>query len=163
MPPVCLLSVGVITIYQIIWVGKHVNAIMKPTNSPPQPKKKLVQSHTWATFFHTASKFSWVRLALVLDGKQTTRNPTQSDSRQTADCVALLLHVGVCLGGMVSVLKLGVVAVFDVVGLVVGFWLGSIGGGFDGGVEVGDWFEIRRRFVGRRMCLGCWCVDIVRC
>ena len=130
-------------------------------NKKPNPIRFSANSRLCGVAI-TRWRLSWgdgVLLALVLDGKQTTRNPTQPDSPQ----MALLLHVGVCLGGMVSVLKLGVVAVFDVVGLVVGFWLGSIGGGFDGGVEVGDWFEIRRRFVGRRMCLGCWCVDIVRC
>ena len=42
-------------------VGKHVNIIMKPTNSPTQgqrnPRKNRLKGGNWATFFPTANNF----------------------------------------------------------------------------------------------------------
>ena len=58
----CFAMVGKHT--KFCWVGKHVNIMTKPTNSPtqgqPNPRKKYVKSGIWATFLPTTNYFSWV-------------------------------------------------------------------------------------------------------
>ena len=68
------------------WVRKHVNIIMKPTNSPtqgqPSPRKKVGLRPHFGSLFHHSKSFSR-GLGLVLCRKQTTKNPTQPNSPQT--------------------------------------------------------------------------------
>ena len=61
------------------WVGKHVNIIMKPSNSPTQ--QKIGWRWQLGNFFPQQIVFG--ELGLVLCRKQTTRNVTQPDSPQT--------------------------------------------------------------------------------
>ena len=67
------------------WIGKHVNIVMKPTNSPtqgqPNPRKNRLKVAFGATFFPQQIIFRG--LGLVLCRKQTARNLTQSNSPQT--------------------------------------------------------------------------------
>ena len=78
-PPGCLRYT------KLCWVGKHVNMIMKPTNSPTQgptqPKNNQGKSGIWATF--SQKQIFFRGMGLILHRKQTTRNPTQSNPPQT--------------------------------------------------------------------------------
>ena len=64
------------------WVGKRINNIMKPMNSPtqgrPNPRKNRLKVANWATFSH--SKYFFVGWDLFHIGKQTTRSLTQPSS-----------------------------------------------------------------------------------
>ena len=66
------------------WVGKHVNTITKPSNSPtqaqPNPRKIRLKVAFWATFSH--SKHFFGGLGLVLYRKQTARNLSQPNFRK---------------------------------------------------------------------------------
>ena len=69
--------------YQILLgFGKHINIIMKPTNSStqgqPKPEKKVKKWHLGHFFPHRA--ISLRGLELILYGKQTTTNLTQPSS-----------------------------------------------------------------------------------
>ena len=75
----CFITNRVVAIYQItLWVGKHRNIGVKPTNSPTQgqlyPRKNRLK-------VATANIFSWVGIGLYR--KQTTRKPTRPNSPQT--------------------------------------------------------------------------------
>ena len=67
----------VFAIYQICWVGKHINIILEPTNSPPQdqtnPRKARLKV-AFRTLFPKAI-FFFVGWDWFYVGKQTTRNP----------------------------------------------------------------------------------------
>ena len=71
---------------EFCWVGKHINITMKPTNSPiqgqPNPRKKWLKV-TFGPLFPTANNFSWVGTDFYR--KQTTRNPTETNSPQTPE------------------------------------------------------------------------------
>ena len=70
---------------KLCWVGKHIDIIIKPTNSPTQgqlnPEKNEVKSGLWATF--SPQQIRVRGLGLVLYRKQTTRNLTKTKSPQT--------------------------------------------------------------------------------
>ena len=75
---------GVLRFAKFCWVGKHINVIMKPTNSPTQPKKSCCRLKiAFGPLFPTANIFSWVKIGFTYGRKQTTRNRTQPNSPQT--------------------------------------------------------------------------------
>ena len=48
----------VFAIYKLCWVGKHINVIIKPTNSPTQGQPNPRKIGIWGTFSH--SKYFFV-------------------------------------------------------------------------------------------------------
>ena len=70
------------------WVGKHVNIIMKPTNSPtqgqPNPKKNRLKV-AFGPFFPTA-KYFFLWVGIDLCRKQTARNSTQPNYPKKTPC-----------------------------------------------------------------------------
>ena len=62
------------------WVGKHVDVIMKPTNSPtqgqPNSRKKLGQTWHLGSHFFCPQQIFLRGLGSVIYRKQTTRNST---------------------------------------------------------------------------------------
>ena len=81
-PPV---SIGCLRFAKFCWVGKHINVIMKPTNSPtqgqPNPRKIGLKVAFGPLFF--PQQIVLRGLGIVLYRKQTTRNPTQPNSLQS--------------------------------------------------------------------------------
>ena len=55
-------EIGCLRSTKLCWVGKHINVIMKPTDSPtqgqPNPRKVRLKSVIWATF--SQSKYFFV-------------------------------------------------------------------------------------------------------
>ena len=82
-PPV---SIGCLRFAKFCWVGKHINVIMKPTNSPtqgqPNPRKIGLKVAFGPLFF--PQQIVLRGLGIVLYRKQTTRNPTQPNSLQSS-------------------------------------------------------------------------------
>ena len=82
------------------WVGKHVNIIMKPTNSPtlgqPNPRK-ISFKVTFGPFF--AQKIFFRGLGLFFHRKKTTRHPNQPNYQQTPYWVVRHLMQWLMLGG----------------------------------------------------------------
>ena len=69
---------------KLCWVEKHINVIMKPTNSPTQRQpnpRNIWLKVAFGPRFPTTNNFSWVGVGLCR--KQTTKNPTQSNSPRT--------------------------------------------------------------------------------
>ena len=51
---------------KLCWVEKHINVIMKPTNSPTQPKKSCCRLKiAFGPLFPTANIFSWVKIGFI--------------------------------------------------------------------------------------------------
>ena len=93
--------IRVFAIYQILlgWeTCRHYYETVKlPNPRPTQPKKKLVKSGIWATFFPQQIIFRG--LGLILHMKQTIRNLTQpnKNSPQTPHYTVTWLHCGYVL------------------------------------------------------------------
>ena len=70
----------VLRYYKLCWVGKHVNIIMKPTNSPthgqPNPRKFGLKVAI-GPLFPTASIFSWVGIGFTQETDCKKPNPTK--------------------------------------------------------------------------------------
>ena len=62
------------------WVGKHINIIMKPSNSPSQgqtnPRKNRVKV-AFGPLFPTEINFSWVGISLIQETDCKKPNPTK--------------------------------------------------------------------------------------
>ena len=83
-----LVAMGRLRFTKFCWGRKHVNIIMKPTNSPTQGQpnpKKIRLKVAFGPLFPTA-KYFFGGLGLVLYRKQTARNQTQPNSPQTPFC-----------------------------------------------------------------------------
>ena len=62
--------IGCLQYTKFCWAGKHVNIIMKPTNSQtrgqPNPRKIRLKRGIWATFSHSTNILSWVGIGFIL-------------------------------------------------------------------------------------------------
>ena len=80
------ITLGCLHFTKFCWVGKHVNIIMKRTNSP-QPEANPTQGklgQKWHLGHFFPQQIIFRGLGLILYRKQATRNPTQPNSPQTA-------------------------------------------------------------------------------
>ena len=88
---------------KLSWVGKHINIIMKATNSPTQGQPNPRTSRLKVAFgplFPTANNFSWVGIDLHRKQTTRTRNPTQPNSPQARvllSCVLLSCMLLSCM------------------------------------------------------------------
>ena len=74
-----LLLIGCLRFTTLCWVGKHVNVIMKPTNSPTQgqPRPRKVRFKVaFGPLFPTESIFSWVGIGFIWGTDYEKPNPT---------------------------------------------------------------------------------------
>ena len=80
-----------------LWVGKRINIIMKPTNSPtdgqPNPRKKKGLKVAFGPLFPTANIFSWVGLGFMWETDYKKPDPT-TFSANTVAVMAARHHAG---------------------------------------------------------------------
>ena len=65
---------------KLCWVGKHINIIMKPTNSPTQGqpnRRKIRLKVAFGPLFPTLNNFSWVGIDFTKETERKKPNPTK--------------------------------------------------------------------------------------
>ena len=74
-------AIGCLRYSKFCWVGKHINIVMKPSNSPTQghnpTQEKIGQKVAFGPLFPTAYNFSWVGIGFIQETDYKKPNPTK--------------------------------------------------------------------------------------